>query len=84
MFYFCVHVVLLSACHIHVLHSISLMRTCEATCAVAHCPTRLAQHVGEADVGAQGRVHLHPGRHGVKLTVVVELVQEFLRENGKI
>lgn len=41
-------------------------------------PTRLAQHVGEADVRAQRRVHLHPGRHGVKLTVVVQLVQKFL------
>ncbi len=73
-----------SACHIHVLQSIQLVRTCEATCAVACCPTRLAQHVGKADVWAQGRVHLHPGRHGVKLTVVVELVQEFLSENNKI
>lgn len=76
--------VLLSACHFHVLQSIQLMRTCEATCAVACCPTRLAQHVGKADVWAQGWVHLHPGRHGVKLTVVVELVQEFLSKNNKV
>ena len=44
-------------------------------------PTGLAQHVGKADVGADGRVHLHPGRHGVQLAVVVQLVQEFLHTN---
>lgn len=50
----------------------------------ACCPTRLSQHIGKADVWTQGRVHFHPGRHGVKLTVVVELIQKFLRENSKI
>ncbi len=41
--------------------------------------TWLAQHVVEADIGADGWVHLHPGRHGVQLPVVVKLIQEFLK-----
>ena len=50
-------------------------------CVRVGAPTGLAQHVGEADVGADGGVHLHPGRHGVQLAVVVQLVQEFLNSN---
>lgn len=50
-----------------------------ATCAASCCHTRLSQHVGEAHVWAEGRVHLHPGGHGVKLTVVMELIQKFLK-----
>lgn len=50
-----------------------------ATCAAPCCRTRLSQHVGEAHVGAEGGVHLHPGGHGVQLTVVMELVQKFLK-----
>lgn len=41
--------------------------------------TWLAQHVVEADISADGWVHLHPGRHGVQLPVIVKLIQEFLK-----
>ena len=52
-------------------------------CVRVRAPTGLAQHVGEADVGADGGVHLHPGGHGVQLAVVVQLVQEFLHTSAQ-
>lgn len=83
MLHFCVRVM---CCCLHVastcFRAFSSCRVCEAMCAASCCPTRLAEHVGKADVWAQGRVHFHPGRHGVKLTVVMELIQKFLREKG--
>lgn len=44
----------------------------------ASCPTWLSQHVGKADVWAQAWVHFHPGWHGVKLPMIMELIQKFL------
>ena len=43
------------------------------------CLTRLAQHVGKADVSADRWVQLHPGGHGVQLPCLVQLIQEGLR-----
>lgn len=59
------------------------------------CLTRLAQHVGKADISADRWVQLHPGGHGVQLPCLVQLIQEGLsreeasyregeREGGKV
>ena len=42
------------------------------------CLTRLAQHVGKADISADCWVQLHPGGHGVQLPCLVQLIQEGL------
>lgn len=42
------------------------------------CLTRLAQHVGKADISADRWVQLHPGGHRVQLPSLVQLVQEGL------
>lgn len=42
------------------------------------CLTRLAQHVGKADISADSWVQLHPGGHRVQLPCLVQLVQEGL------
>ena len=42
------------------------------------CLTRLAQHVGKADISADRWVQLHPGGHGVQLPCLVQLIQEGL------
>lgn len=55
---------------------------CEAT--GVSCPTWLSQHVGKADVWAQAWVHFHPGWHGVKLAMIMELIQKFLCEQKNV
>jgi hypothetical protein len=41
--------------------------------------TWLAEHVGKAGVLADLKVHLHPQRHRVQVTLLVKLIQENLR-----
>lgn len=69
--------------HLHtVFTQTNIWCVCEAT--GVSCPTWLSQHVGKADVWAQAWVHFHPGWHGVKLAMIMELIQKFLCEQKKV